>query len=113
MGGLADKAEATHGFSAPIVAPLMAVLIKAKIRIFAPMIAIYLTGYIGLTGLAGFARGIMGLKVFGSLNTGFFLIACNYIVALVIALAYVHIANTTLDPMVQRIISALRQRAGR
>jgi uncharacterized membrane protein (DUF485 family) len=70
------------------------------------MIIIYMVGYIGLTTLAGFAKGFLALKVAGALNLGFFLIACNYALSLIIALAYVRIANTTLDPMVQRVVSA-------
>jgi uncharacterized membrane protein (DUF485 family) len=106
------RSEATIGVDLPAmaVAPSITTLIDAKIRFFTPMIIIYLVGYIGLTALAGFAKGFMALKVIGALNVGFFLIACTYVLSLVIALAYVRIANATLDPMVQKVVSALRGR---
>jgi uncharacterized membrane protein (DUF485 family) len=106
------NAQARIGADLPAVActPSLATLINAKIRFFTPMIIIYMVGYIGLTALAGFAKGFMALKVIGTLNVGFFLIACTYVLSLVIALAYVRIANATLDPMVQRVVSALRAR---
>jgi uncharacterized membrane protein (DUF485 family) len=106
------NAQATIGTDLPAMAgaPSIATLINAKIRFFTPMIIIYMVGYIGLTALAGFAKGIMALKVIGALNVGFFLIACTYVLSLVIALAYVRIANITLDPMVQKVASALRGR---
>ncbi len=106
------RGEATIGADLPAMAgtPSIATLINAKIRFFTPMIIIYMVGYIGLTALAGFAKGFMALKVIGALNVGFFLIACTYVLSLVIALAYVRIANATLDPMVQKVVFALRAR---
>jgi uncharacterized membrane protein (DUF485 family) len=106
------RAEATIGVGSPAMAaaPSITTLIDAKIRFFTPMIIIYLVGYIGLTALAGFAKGLMGLKVIGALNVGFFLIACTYVLSLVIALAYIRVANATLDPMVQKVVCALRAR---
>ena len=109
------RGEATMGTGTPAMAGTasIAALINAKIRFFTPMIIIYIVGYIGLTALAGFAKGFMALKVIGALNVGFFLIACTYVLSLIIALAYVRIANTTLDPMVLKVVSALRGRARR
>jgi uncharacterized membrane protein (DUF485 family) len=106
------RGEATIRADLPAMAgaPSITTLIDAKIRFFTPMIIIYMISYIGLTALAGFAKGFMALKVIGALNVGFFLIACTYVLSLVIALAYVRIANTTLDPMVQKVVSALRAR---
>jgi uncharacterized membrane protein (DUF485 family) len=106
------RAEATIGVDFPAIAaaPSITTLIDAKIRFFTPMIIIYMVGYIGLTALAGFAKGLMALKVIGALNVGFFLIACTYVLSLVIALAYIRVANATLDPMVQKVVCALRAR---
>jgi uncharacterized membrane protein (DUF485 family) len=105
------RAEATIGMDPAIAAaPSITTLIDAKIRFFTPMIIIYMISYIGLTALAGFAKGFMALKVIGALNFGFFLIACTYVLSLAIALAYVRIANATLDPMVQKVVCALRAR---
>lgn len=106
------RGEATIGpdFPAMAVGPSITTLIDAKIRFLTPMIIIYMVGYIGLTALAGFAKGFIALKVIGALNVGFLLIACTYVLSLVIALAYVRIASATLDPMVQKVVSALRGR---
>jgi uncharacterized membrane protein (DUF485 family) len=106
------NSEATIGADLPVMAgtPSIATLINAKIRFFTPMIIIYMVGYIGLTVLAGFAKEFMALKVIGALNVGFFLIACNYVLSLVIALAYVRVANAILDPMAQKVVSAQRGR---
>ena len=58
------RAEATTGVDFPAIAaaPSITTLIDAKIRFFTPMIVIYMVGYIGLTALAGFAKGLMALK---------------------------------------------------
>jgi len=83
-------------------------LIAAKVRVLAPMIIIYMVGYIGVTGLAGFAKGFMSLKVVGSLNVGFTLIAGNYLLSWLLALVYVRAANTIFDPLVVRAVAAIK-----
>jgi uncharacterized membrane protein (DUF485 family) len=107
MATPAAHVEATPRGDFPAISgtPSLAALINAKIRFFTPMIVIYLISYIGLTALAGFAKGFMAPKVIGALNVGFFLIACNYVLSLIIALAYVRVANGILDPMVRRLVS--------
>jgi uncharacterized membrane protein (DUF485 family) len=105
MASRATNVDATVDLPAMSGALSIAALIEAKIRLFTPMIVIYVAGYIGLTALAAFAKGFMALKVIGALNVGFFLIACNYVLSLIIALAYVRVANGILDPMVRRLVS--------
>ncbi len=83
----------------------VATLVGAKLRFLVPMTVIYLFGYIGLTVLAGFAKQVLALKVAGSFNLGFLLIACNYILSWSLALIYVRIANYIFDPAVQRIVA--------
>jgi uncharacterized membrane protein (DUF485 family) len=79
-------------------------LIAAKVRLLVPMIVIYMAGYVGVTALAGFAKGFMALKVIGSLNLGFVLIGLNYVLSWALALIYVRAANTVFDPMVERAV---------
>ena len=43
-------------------------LIDAKQRSIVPMIVIYVVGYMGLSVLAGFGRGILGIKVLGAVS---------------------------------------------
>lgn len=85
-------------------------LIGAKVRFLLPMVVIYMLGYIGLTVLAGFAKGLVAQKVVGALNLGFFLIGCNYVLSWVLALIYVRVANSTFDPMVEGLAVGKRER---
>lgn len=66
------------------------------------MTIIFMTGYIGLTILAGFARDLMGTPVVGSVNLGFVLIACNYLLSWLLAMVYGRIAASKFDPLAAR-----------
>ena len=59
----------------------VAALVASKLRCIAPMIAVYLTVYLGLSILCGFAKPLLATKVAGPVNLGFALIALNYLVA--------------------------------
>jgi uncharacterized membrane protein (DUF485 family) len=80
----------------------VASLVAAKVAFVVPMTMIFFVSYIGLTALAGFAKGFLALKVIGAVNVGFMLIAGNYVLAWLLAVIYVHVANTTFDPMAER-----------
>ena len=80
-------------------------LVAAKVAFVVPMTIIFFVSYIGLTALAGFAKGFLALKAIGAVNVGFMLVAGNYVLAWLLAIIYVHVANTTLDPMVERAFS--------
>ena len=82
----------------------VAALVTAKAAFVVPMMMIFFVSYIGLTALAGFAKGFLALKVIGAVNVGFMLIAGNYVLAWLLAIIYVHVANTTFDPMVERAL---------
>jgi len=84
----------------------VAALITAKVAFLAPMTIIYFVSYIGLTALAGFAKGFLALKVIGAVNLGFMLIAGNYVLAWLLAIIYVHVANTKFDPVAERALPA-------
>jgi len=77
-------------------------LIAEKLRYLVPMTVIFMTGYIGLTILAGFAKDWMGTKVIGSVNLGFVLIASNYLLSWVLAIAYGRVAAGKFDPLAAR-----------
>jgi uncharacterized membrane protein (DUF485 family) len=81
-------------------------LVAAKLRFLVPMTIIFMVGYIGLTVIAGFAKGLMSVKVIGSLNLGFTLIAFNYVLSWVLALVYERIANKIFDPLASRAAAA-------
>jgi uncharacterized membrane protein (DUF485 family) len=83
----------------------VAALVATKLRCVAPMIAVYLTVYLGLSILCGFAKPLLAMKVLGPVNLGFALIALNYLVAWVLAVIYARVANRVHDPLVQRIVA--------
>ena len=86
-------------------------LVAAKLRFLVPMTIIFMVGYIGLTVIAGFAKGLMAVKVIGSLNLGFALIAFNYVLSWLLALVYERIANKIFDPLASRAAVAGRRSA--
>ena len=67
--------------------------------------------YAGLSVLAGFGREILGLKVLGSINLGFVLIAGNYVMSWILAVVYAHISANTHDPLVKIIVDKAGQRS--
>jgi uncharacterized membrane protein (DUF485 family) len=88
---------------------LITLLIRKKLRLIGTLTALYMLSYVGLMVLAGFARPFMAEKLVGSVNIGFVLIAANYLLAWVLALIYVRAANSTFDPLVARMIDAVRR----
>lgn len=79
-------------------------LLDAKRRSIVPMIVLYVVGYIGLSVLAGFGRGILGLKVLGSINLGFVLIASNYVMSWMLAVVYARVSANSHDPLVKIVV---------
>jgi uncharacterized membrane protein (DUF485 family) len=90
----------------------VAALVATKLRCIAPMIAVYLTAYVGLSILSGFAKPLLGTKVLGPVNLGFTLIALNYLVGWVLAVIYARVANRVYDPLVQTIIAKAEHEGG-
>ena len=73
------------------------------------MTIIFMVGYIGLTVLAGFAKDLMGIKVVGSVNLGFVLIALNYLLSWVLAIVYGRIAADKFDPLAAKAATEISQ----
>lgn len=84
-------------------------LVFEKLRYLVPMTVLFITCYIGLTVLAGFAKGFIGTKVIGSVNLGFVLIAFNYLLSWGLAIAYGSIAQNKFDPLAARAVAAFRK----
>jgi uncharacterized membrane protein (DUF485 family) len=93
-GRLMARDEAT----APAVAHVRQ-LVAEKLKYLVPMTILFLVGYIGLTAAAGFAKDLIGIRVAGSVNLGFVLIALNYLLSWAIAIAYGRIAANKFDPL--------------
>lgn len=79
-------------------------LVDAKQRAILPMTVIFIVGYLGLSILAGFGRGLLGIKVLGSVNLGFVLIAGNYLMSWLLGVAYARISARRHDPLVKLVI---------
>jgi len=82
-------------------------LVKAKLEYLVPMTIIFMVGYIGVTILAGFAKDLMGIKIVGSVNLGFVLIAFNYVLSWVLAVVYERVANNVFDPLAAQAASEI------
>ena len=85
-------------------------LIAEKLKYLVPMTIIFMVGYIGLTVLAGFAKGLMGTKVIGSVNLGFALIAFNYLLSWGLAIVYERVAADRFDPLAARAAMEIKRR---
>lgn len=85
-------------------------LIAEKLKYLVPMTIIFMTGFIGLTILAGFARELMGTKIIGSINLGYVLIAADYVLSWVLALVYGHIAANKFDPLAAKAAAEISGR---
>jgi uncharacterized membrane protein (DUF485 family) len=79
-------------------------LIDAKQRAIVPMIIVYMAGYMGLSILAGFGRGLLGIKVLGAVNLGFVLIAGNYLMSWLVGTVYARISANRHDPLVKLVV---------
>ncbi len=87
-------------------------LVDAKRRSIVPMVVIYVVGYMGLSVLAGFGHGILGIKVLGPVNLGFVLIAGNYVMSWVLAVVYARVSANSHDPLVKVVVEKARARGG-
>jgi uncharacterized membrane protein (DUF485 family) len=106
-GGITAQAEAKTGIAGAMGAAEVAALVASKLLCIVPMIAVYVTAYLGLSILCGFAKPLLGTKVLGPINLCFALIALNYMVAWVLAVIYARIANRWFDPLVRGIVEAM------
>jgi len=82
-------------------------LIAEKLKYLVPMTIIFMVGFVGLTILAGFARDLMGMRIVGSVNLGFVLIALNYVLSWVLAIVYGRIATSKFDPLAAKAASQI------
>lgn len=99
-----------NGTSLEAAHSLIRELIAEKLKYLVPMTIIFMVGYIGLTILAGFARDLMGMRVVGSVNLGFVLIALNYVLSWVLAIVYGRIAAEKFDPLAAKAASEITGR---
>lgn len=87
-------------------------LIAEKKKYLIPMTIVFLVAFMGPVILAGFARDIMGIRVFAAFNLGSLLITLNYPLSWVLALIYVRVANDVFDPLAAKAVSQLTAAGG-
>jgi uncharacterized membrane protein (DUF485 family) len=110
LGGAVDAHTRRDADSAPdawirgIDSAEFKALVDVKQRAIVPMMVIYIVGYMGLSILAGFGRGLLGIKVSGAVNLGFILIAGNYLMSWLIGIIYARISANRHDPLVKLVI---------
>lgn len=85
-------------------------LIAEKLTYLVPMTIIFMVGYIGLTVLAGFAKGLMATKVIGAMNLGYLMIAINYLLSWVLAIVYGRVAADRFDPLAAKAAAEITRR---
>ena len=85
-------------------------LIAEKLKYLVPMTIVFMVSYIGLTVFAGFAKDLMGMRIVGSVNLGFVLIALNYLLSWGLAIVYGRIAAGKFDPLAARAATELSRR---
>ena len=99
MARNATPLEAAHA--------LVKELIAEKLRLLLPMTMTFIVSYIVL---AGFAKDLMGVKIVGSVNLGFALIAFNYLLSWTLAIVCGRVAAGNFDPLAENIESKLEIR---
>jgi uncharacterized membrane protein (DUF485 family) len=80
-------------------------LLASKRRFIAPLLAFYLTYFLGVMLLAGFARPLMSSKVFGPLSLGYVLIIGIYLMCWGLAVLYAYFAERIFDPQAARAVA--------
>jgi uncharacterized membrane protein (DUF485 family) len=99
-----DAQATTDAWIGGIASAEFKALVDAKQRAIVPMMVIYIVGYMGLSILAGFGRGLLGSKVLGAVNLGFVLIAGNYLMSWLLGVVYARLSASRHDPLVKLVV---------
>lgn len=83
-------------------------LLKAKRRFIVPATIFFIVYYFSLPVLVGYAPQWMAIKVFGVVNVAYLFALSQFLVAWLLAWAYVR-AAARFDAMAQRLISGLER----
>lgn len=104
----ADIAAAADG----PVAELLGELRSRHRRFVFPWSVVFFVYYMALIVLAGWAPGLFGVKVFGSVNFGYLFALSQFVMTFFIAWLYRRYAASRLDPVAARLRSQLAGPAG-
>ncbi|MDP8926922.1 MAG: universal stress protein [Actinomycetota bacterium] len=92
--------------------PAFSDLMSTKVRFLVPLLVLSLGFYLATTLLAGLAPGFTGQLVIGPLSVGYLLVFLTYILAWVVAVAYVRVANRSFDAKAAHAVSEFEERQG-
>ncbi len=85
-------------------------LLSSKYRFIVPAFILSVGYYLAITVLAGLAPGFMAQRVIGPLSLGYLLVFATYIVAWVVAVAYVRAADRNFDPKAANAVATFQAR---
>ncbi len=92
--------------------PAFRELMAAKKKLLVPMVLMYFGLFMGMTLLAGYAKGFMTQKISGAFNTAYLLVLCCYFMCWIMGVIYVRIANRDFDVMASRAVHELAHGRG-
>jgi len=72
-------------------------LVAAKRRVVLPLLTVSFAYIFGVALLAGYAPGLMSLKVAGSFNVGYLLVLAIYVLCWFVSVVYVNLANRSFE----------------
>jgi uncharacterized membrane protein (DUF485 family) len=72
-------------------------LIALKLRMIGPLLVASFVFILGMSLLAGYAKPLMAVKVFGAINVGYLLVFLTYVLCWIVSVAYVRVASVHFD----------------
>lgn len=96
-----------------VESPDFKMLVDARKRFIVTMLVVFVVGFVGLSILLSFQRPLMGVKVLGPINLGYFLIFANYAMAWIIAIIYSRVSGRDHDPLIQIVVKNARKNGGK
>ncbi|MBA3595976.1 MAG: DUF485 domain-containing protein [Methylibium sp.] len=85
-------------------------LLDTKRRLITPLLLSSFSFVIAITLLAGYGKGLLAVKVFGSFNVGYLLVLFTYVMCWSVAIIYVRAANARFDAQAAAAIGELAVR---
>ena len=79
-------------------------LVKKRRAFVFPATIFYLVWYMGFILLAAYAESFMARSVYEGLTVGYVLALTQFLMVLVLGLAYLRLANNTYDPLAEKAI---------
>ena len=100
----ARKSEAPDVWSEVYSSADFQALVKAKVRVIVPATIFFIAYYFALPVLVGYAPGLMGRRVIGTVNLAYLFALSQFFVAWIIAAMYLGWA-AKFDEMARKIVA--------